>query len=371
MKFIFFFILISSSTAILIDCQFNFNYLPSLGSVYTCIVKSMDFSLNSTHIENFNGSHIGHNSNMDVLAIIFPVIFCPDFNLTTIPKGFLMFFPNFVAFNFEGCGIENLNGDKLEEYPYLEHFWLSDSNLERIPGNFFSHNQKLKFINFSNNKIVKVGEGLIDNLVALEQAWFNSNVCIDMMATTPFEFTDLIESLRVNCINWISTTSTTFLSTTNLFSTTFKPENCEIENIEKFLCEIDEKIESLKIIDEILWTEIQELKYKNLNLTLKVENLEEINEKFKNEILNLTVKNENLELKVEKLEDEFEELKIEKENLENFVRNLEENVQNLNIENQELRNNLESQNFELQSHAEKLNALEVKVLELTSRPCSC
>jgi hypothetical protein len=307
MKSLIFLLLISTASGIFITCRFHNDYDWSvIGYVYTCQVISIDLSDNSTFITKVNGTHLRGKSNFDVKMIIFGFEnnFCAQSNLTSIPKGFLNFFPNFIGFYFHRCPINFLNGYELEEYPKLEWYKHLQSNLTRVPGNFFASTQNMKFVDFWLNKIQHVGEGLLDNLESLQEVYFDSEVCINKYALTPSKIPALIEVLRQNCTD-IEPETTTQLTTTN------QPSKCEIEDLEDFVCGLDEDVESLRE---------------------KVQTLEPL----KGQVEDFIAKN-----------------KI-----------LEENVENLSEENQKMKELLEA-------HAHALVQLELKVLELTSRPCGC
>lgn len=210
----------------------------------------------------------------------------------------------------------SLNGDELEEYLDLQHFVLLGSNITRVPGNFLALAPNMKFLNLRANRIQHVGEGLIDHLQSLQQVYFSQNICINMNAGTSAQIQTLIEALRVQCrdivtTTLISTTSTTFLTT----STSNQPPRCEIDDLENFVCGLDEE-------NQYLRGEINELSIKN--------------EAFESEINNL--KDENQEMR-EKMDNQAEELKTQAEELQILIVYVEE--------------------------------LALKVQELSSRPCTC
>lgn len=311
MKFLALLTLISTTTAITIDCHFSYDHdWHEIGQVYTCEVTSIDFSGNLTHITAYNGIHVPGNSSTDVRAFYFGTL-CPQFNLTFIPKGFLQFFPNFNMLEFNTCSIESLNGDELEEYPNLERFVLLHSNIQRIPGNLFEFNQNLKYVWFGF-KITRVGEGLLDDLGRLEQAYFWDNSCINQTALSAAEVPELIENLRVNCpdvqptipgeftTNEGMASSTEGISSTTEGMTTVTSQiNCEIDNLEIYVCGLSNEVN--------LWENNFE------NLRIQFYNLEQENQNLRENVENLRTHNENLERN-------FEDLIERVENLESLMR---------------------------------------------------
>lgn len=268
--------------SIKIDCRFNFDvYWPVLGHVYTCEVMSMDFSDNSTFITGFNGTHVSGYSNDDVRMIEFDLRLCPRFNLTIVPKGFLNFFPNFTGLAFYNCSIDFLNGNELDEYPNLEYWFSQNTELTRVPGEFFVSTLGLRFVNFGNNKIQRIGEGLLDHLNDLDRAFFYNNDCISHSAANPTQIPALIRALKEKCPDIDDETTT---ETTTEISTTSEPR-CEIDDIEIFVCNLEEEIEMLKIENENMQSQIRNLNEENLylkdiveDLRRRVENLETVEE---------------------------------------------------------------------------------------------
>jgi hypothetical protein len=162
-------------------------------------VTSADFSDNSTHITGVGGTHLIVKSNADVKVIYFgyPNV-CPE-NLHKIPKSFLNHFPNLIVLNFYKCPISTLNGDELDEYPNLQFYLHENSNLTRIPGNFFKSTPNMKFISFAFNKIQHVGANLLDHLKDLHEVWFYKNSCTNKYAQNASQVPALIEELKQKC----------------------------------------------------------------------------------------------------------------------------------------------------------------------------
>jgi hypothetical protein len=215
MKIFLLLFLVSSANGIYITCRFHIDYYwgGGLGYVYTCYVKSADFSDNSTHITGVGGTHESGFSDADVKMIYFGWIDrCPE-NLQKIPKGFKKYFPNFIALEFSICPISTLNGDELDEYPNLQWYIHVHSNLTRIPENFFKSTLKMKYIDFSFNKIQNVGANLLDHLKNLQKVFFWGNTCIGRYADSASEVPALIEELRQKCPD-IEPEATTQLTTT-------------------------------------------------------------------------------------------------------------------------------------------------------------
>lgn len=204
--------------SIKIECDFKNKIFDFLSSRYSCEVISADFSDNSTFITDINGTHLQNYTDQSV-----KIVYWSQTNLTIIPKGFSSVFTKIYGFHYENCNIEDLNGDELNEYSSLFWFYLTSSNLKRIPGNFFTNKNELSFISFMDNKINFVGANLLDGLSSLNRVDFSGNECINQTAFQGPSINDLKDALITQCPAIISTTdlvTTTDFSTTNDLTTT-------------------------------------------------------------------------------------------------------------------------------------------------------
>jgi hypothetical protein len=199
MKVFLFLFLVSSASGIYINCKFKDDTWSVIGKVYTCIVTSADLSDNSTHITGYRGTHSRGKSNADVKMIQFGYYHGCSSYVHKIPKGFLNYFPNFIALGFWDCPISTLNGDELDEYPNLQWYTHQSSELARIPGNFFKSTPNMKNINFANNRIENVGANLLDHLKNLQAVSFHGNSCINNYVYYESQVPALIEELRQEC----------------------------------------------------------------------------------------------------------------------------------------------------------------------------
>jgi hypothetical protein len=288
MKILIIFLFIKLISTFNIECSFFIEpWYPEY--LYTCAPITVDFSANSTHATSYNGTHKDGKSASDVRM----VHFVPSFNFfPTFPRGFLKIFPNLDALKFAGRQWNSLKGDELEEYPNLVYFTVRQASLVRIPGNLFALNPKMRHIEFYDNKIEHVGEGLLDHLKNLSRVDFENNVCINKAATSPSQYEDLIERLRVQCPEnktdsttvALSTTTTTENSSNGSTQSPSRPDRCFDDFIENFICEINDKAKDLIPRTEKLWARVRAL------------------QDIQNQFIRLTKNFANLEKKVETLE---------------------------------------------------------------------
>lgn len=186
---------LTSIKSFTINCDFQLSQdEPFIGVVYECDVRSLDQSLNSTHLTGYSGNHLQGFSAVDVRKIFFQFT-----SLSVVPQGIQEFFPTIYSLQITGSPISSVTGFELNEYKNLQVFILDQTNLIRVPGNFFGENLAIRHISFSNNRIQHVGINILDHLPRLEWVDFVFNVCIHGWATTPEAIVVLKENLRKLC----------------------------------------------------------------------------------------------------------------------------------------------------------------------------
>jgi hypothetical protein len=128
-------------------------------------------------------------------------------NNSFIPKNLGFYFKNLISITISDCEITKIDGDELNDIPYLESFAFEGSKkLERIPGNLFSKNLFLRKVSFKNNNIKFIGPRIFDIKVIrrMEIVDFSGNSCIDKKYTRQFSKTleglmMLYEEIEDNC----------------------------------------------------------------------------------------------------------------------------------------------------------------------------
>lgn len=209
MKVLLFLIFVKFSPihALKIDCEFN---LRSIGSFYgySCsVINIFDFE-GGQGVTEIRGAHQNVLTNFDVTGF-----FIEDArNLTFFPLDIENFFPNIVAIRLQKSNIVTLNGNELAHFInlYLINF-ATNYNLDRISGNLFASNPLMRSISITNSRNLEfVGENLLDHLENLEHVNFTNNLCINEVAQQEkILINNLIENLKINCLdNEASTTST-------------------------------------------------------------------------------------------------------------------------------------------------------------------
>lgn len=207
--------IISSSSAVILNCQYSDEWWPLAGVKYTCITTLSEVSTNQ-RLTAISGNHLDSKNHSDVESIEF--IDCTG--STFIPRSMLNFFPSLIGVRLVNCGILVLSGSELNEYENLSLFAVESTQLERIPGNFFSPTPKISVVGFNDNKLKYVGSKLLKDLTNLSWISFYNNDCINQTATTREEISKLIGDLTLQCVDILEiTTSTTVMTTTEMSST--------------------------------------------------------------------------------------------------------------------------------------------------------
>lgn len=264
-----FLILLLASATHGIDLGCIYTYFTYDGTILqyvpACIVVSMDFSQNSTHVLRANGTPL----QLQMTELLFfgwpDYTPCDNFNLDFVPQGITSVFANMKGLIFHNCEITQLNGNELVGYPTLESWVVHYSQIERIPGDLFNETPNMKFVNFLANGINRVGENLLNNLENLTQAWFYYNECIHMGADNSTEIESLIEALAFQCPDEEIET-TTGVTTEPTEPPTTLPPRCEIVDMVEFVCIHNEEIEELKLKVDDLQDQINELRETNEEL---------------------------------------------------------------------------------------------------------
>jgi Leucine rich repeat len=186
-----------------------------------------------TSLKNVIGDHRSEKSSADVKQIYFGHGY--PCGLTFVPQDIHKHFPNIIGIGFNvNCNIQSLTGNELKDYVNLEWFTIRNNSLDKIPASLFQNNPNLKYIDFSGNKISKVGSNLLTGLEQLTTTYFNGNVCINKYVhNNRTGVLEVIEELEQKCSY---------------------PEdpNCATTNMSDRLCKVEEvNLYQQKIIEDL------------------------------------------------------------------------------------------------------------------------
>lgn len=99
--------------------------------------------------------------------------------------------------------LKSIEETSLNNLANLEWFNVENNNIEFV-GNIFTKNRKLEYVNFRGNKITAISTKLFDNLVKLNIAKFEGNLCVSkdiVEAKTNKEWMTDLEKCFKKCMN--------------------------------------------------------------------------------------------------------------------------------------------------------------------------
>lgn len=118
-----------------------------------------------------------------------------------IPEGMGDFFPQLSGFEIAYTKINSLKKADLAQFPKLKELWIYGNEVHTLPANLFEGTRGLHFIDFSGNKIVRIGKGILRPLELLDKVNFESNVCIDKSMYNKFGVNSLVATMESDCSN--------------------------------------------------------------------------------------------------------------------------------------------------------------------------
>lgn len=118
-----------------------------------------------------------------------------------LPQGLGNFFPNIIAISVDHSQLKEINKDDLAQFPKLQQFNVSESDLKSLSGDLFEGNLHLSSISFMKNQLNHIGRGILKPLKHLTQARFANNTCISQNAEKFTEIPSLVAAFQANCRN--------------------------------------------------------------------------------------------------------------------------------------------------------------------------
>jgi hypothetical protein len=253
-------IFLPAATCEIYVCSYSSKSWTQVGNLYSCTVNSI-LTGTSTELEETSGNHAIGFSNSDTEGVLISKKPVKKF-----PANLASFFPNLKAIQLYTVELEKISSNDLKFFVKLEFLNLAFNFLQTLDGNLFQFTPRIKLFHVHNNKLEKIGPGILDSLRDLSEADFQANVCISSNAASPEEIVVLKDEILTSCPfpDEIVDSTTKFL----LPKTTV--EACPIR------CLLDDETEELRLkirrvtnFSNDLQTEI--LKMKNLNDQLEIE----------------------------------------------------------------------------------------------------
>ena len=141
-----------------LKCQYE-RVSSASGTKYFCQISNIRITKPETEIESLKGNHQAGKTDENVEGLRIDNAVVEHF-----PQGFHKFFPRLTHLEIFECGLKEISSSDLDVFGNLESLTLCCNNLKSLPENLFTHMQKLKRIDLSNNKIGNVSAKLLDPL---------------------------------------------------------------------------------------------------------------------------------------------------------------------------------------------------------------
>lgn len=171
--------ILTQSFAINVSCDFSEARGTTHGPLkkpYQCKAKSLTIS-GHEKVEKVSGGHQAGKTNDDV-----KLINIKEISSEQMPVNFQQHFKNLEGIFAFSMGLKKLVKDDLSAYSKLKYVDFSSNKIVMLPSNLFQGNLELEWIDFSSNYLQQIGVKLLDPLTKLNYADFESNRCIDFRA---------------------------------------------------------------------------------------------------------------------------------------------------------------------------------------------
>jgi len=142
---------------------------------YCCEVQNQKI-LEDEEIE-FIGNHVNGKTSIDVTAVFF-------YNcvLNKLPQNLSNVFPNLKTINISSSALKTISKSDLKDHKQLIFFYCFNSAIEYLPGNLFEDSKCIEWIQFNDNKKLKIIEpNILDNLESLKHIELMGTLNLDIV----------------------------------------------------------------------------------------------------------------------------------------------------------------------------------------------
>lgn len=123
-------------------------------------------------------------------------------SIEIFPKDVAKFFGNIKLIHISYSHIKELHASDLEAFPNLVELDLHENKIRILEDGLFQYNPNMKFISFSNNKIVHIDSNVFDGLNNLIYLYLTANRCISRGAyKSSSQVMDVIADVKEFCID--------------------------------------------------------------------------------------------------------------------------------------------------------------------------
>lgn len=269
----------TSSTALLLECDFVFYDWNHSGSRYTCNAKNLEVHEPNFRFLSMTGVHLFNKSNSDVRGIIFERL-----SMTYMVQGSNAFFSRVVDYAVVRSNLSYARRDDLRHMKKLKTISLRYNRISRIPQNTFVDVIELEFLSLSFNEIQSLSSYLFQPLKQLKGLFLENNK-IKEISYVLFKNNRNLEELWLenNQIEFVSSNMTSPLN--QLKRLKLKNNLCIDQDYNNFTASGTDKLES--DLKESCSSECEAVLNEVAECNEKLYNLERENESLKKEAIRL------------------------------------------------------------------------------------
>jgi hypothetical protein len=170
-------LVISSTSAIRIFCEYKSLVWPVIGYAYTCQVKNFNLTQPDDSIVKVSGNHLHGMNYNNVKALEIRGQTCHF-----LPQRIKNFFPNLELLRVVNSQLTVISQNDLKPLTKLRVVQMNGNRLTNLYNDLFDFNHNLIRVDFRSQRIKLIGYNIFDNLRKLSLADFQNCGCIDYMA---------------------------------------------------------------------------------------------------------------------------------------------------------------------------------------------
>ena len=269
-----------------LNCEFRDISYDIVGTLYSCVVTTLDNLQNNLTIDGYSGDHMTNKNDADVKAIT-----NRNTNTKYIPTN-LGSFSNLIALDMDNSQLVEIKAKDFHGMQSLEQISLSDNKLssvpldafatltklrfislrrnqiEELPNDIFKNNLELVGINLYKNRIKYLGTEILNDLKKLNSVDLRYNICVSKYYNGITKITkkkkkiydQLKEDIKINCTKpnevpattttttQTPTTTTTTTQTPTTTSTTQNPMEVKLIELQEHIRKLENQLKGANVI---------------------------------------------------------------------------------------------------------------------------
>lgn len=115
-----------------------------------------------------------------------------------IPNGLGSIFKNIKGLHITSSGIKKVTKENLQQFPHLIYLNFATNIIEYLTADLFEFNSEMRFVGFSQNRLVVIEPEVFNNLKHLNTIDLGGNTCIDKYAIST-EIPDIKALIEKSC----------------------------------------------------------------------------------------------------------------------------------------------------------------------------